>query len=204
MAAMEAQNSTPQSEASRLAVEAVKNHEAVTAASLGYNPYETNKISSGKACNAAVSATHGHIQGGDEIPAVQPPAEATDQLEEEPLSPEFESAYESTITSNNLELVVGSFSIIRKLLVNATTKGQDADEATAAKFRRVRLENPKIKAAIVDVEGALDLMMACGFELSAEEAGESVLVYPPGEEGPAWLSTALKRMENYEKSSSNV
>jgi hypothetical protein len=48
------------------------------------------------------------------------------------------------------------------------------------------LANPKIKAAIVDVQGAVELLLSTGFELEKQE-GESVLIYPADCPGPDWL-----------------
>jgi hypothetical protein len=204
-------DTVPQSEAARKAVEAAKNTEAQTAASLGYNPYETNRSTAGQARTANVAMSHGTIQNTEDAggsgPAVQASKETAEtegngqqQEERVPMSPEFQLAYETVVTTNEHAVVVNSFAILRKLCVNATTKGQNTtDEAASAKFRRVRLGNAKIKAVVVDVEGALDLMLCVGFQL-AEEEGESLLVFPPGDKGPAWLPTALKQMEQYEKS----
>ena len=38
------------------------------------------------------------------------------------------------------------------------------------KFRRVRLSNPKIAAAVVEASGGVELLLACGFEIVFEEA----------------------------------
>merc|ERR1712070_85018 len=203
-----------------------KRSEAKTAAELGYNPYEANYVTAGQARTATVATTHGNIQaqprdsgsGGraqsqpssTTIPVVRPPADPTSQSSATasklvpmantapPPDGSFLFAYETAVTMNEHEKVVASFSILRKLLVNATTKGQQPGE-DSAKFRRVRLANAKIKAAIVDTEGAIDIMLSAGFHL-AEEDGESVLVFPMGDNGPDWLPTALERMEKYEKS----
>ena len=88
---------------------------------------------------------------------------------------------------------------MRKLINNAITKGQQGNDETSSKFRRVRLTNPKIKEAITDMQGALELMMSTGFLLSEnDEDGETYLVFPPGEKGSSWLSSALAMMESYE------
>jgi hypothetical protein len=63
----------------------------------------------------------------------------------------------------------------------------------------VRLSNAKIKAAITEVHGALDVMLSVGFQLS-EQDGESFLVYPPAEPGPDWLPDALDQMKRFETS----
>ena len=144
------------------------------------------------------------------IPVVSPPVDPTVPAEDSNTAieprPSFERAYETVVTHNENTAVVHGFSIMRKLITNATTKGQQVadDPDKAAKFRRVRLTNAKIKAAIVDVEGALDLMLAVGFQLTVEDDApdDSFLVFLPGDPGPDWLATALKRMEAYETASS--
>ena len=216
------QQEAPRSEEARKAMEAAKKSEAQWASQLGYNPYETNKVSAGKARNATVTSQHGSVgSGGDadansssgqqqNIPEIRQPSDPVQAADDSDpnsdailfsQSPEFEDAYTTMVTTNSHDNVVSSFGIMRKLVSNATTKGQnteDGDEA-AAKFRRVRLSNPKIKAAIVDVNGGLDLMMSFGFQL-IEEDGESFLTYPLGDSGPKILSAALRQMERYEKS----
>jgi PUB domain len=215
------QQEVPRTEEARKAMEAAKQSEAAFANELGYNPYAANKANAGQARNATVTAQHGAVGsgGGDAtskpkskaIPTVRPPAdipaendkhqEATDDAIVISTSPAFEEPYTAIITTNSHEDVVNSFGIMRTIVKNATTKGQDTsngDEA-AAKFRRVRLSNAKIKAAIVDLNGGLDLMMAFGFQL-VEEDSESYLMFPLGTEGPRFLSAALRQMERYEKS----
>lgn len=215
----------PKSEESRRAMEAAKRNEAQLANQLGYNPYETNKSTAGQARNATVTVQQGAIGSGggggasttkkksepESIPTVRPPAEIQSEedvkkqstadatkLAESP----FYEAYTIVITSNaNNDAVVKTFGIMRTLVKNATTKGQNADES-AAKFRRVRLTNAKIKAAIVDVVGALELMMLYGFQL-AEEGGESHLVFPLGSTGPDWIQAAMRQLERYEKESTS-
>ena len=204
-----------QSEASKEAALAAKKNEAKTAAALGYNPYITNKVTSGQARNATVAATHGTIQSSEAstgsqqpssdmapLPTVSPPAstqavEDTGSGAKKP-SPEFMMAYEAVVTSNSNSDVVSCFGILRKLILNATTKGQGEDEAQAHKFRKIRLSNAKIKSAVVDIEGAFDLMLSVGFSI-VEDEGESYLVFPKGFQGESWLSEALAMMEKYEK-----
>lgn len=195
----------PQSEEARRAIEAAKRGESQLAAQLGYNPYEANKSSAGQARNATVATKHGAVGAGTDVAAlpgaVAPPKDATTSVDDigPAVSVAFQQAFEECVTSNEHLVVLTSFGIMRKLIANATTKGQVEGE-DSAKFRKVRLSNAKIRASITDVIGALDIMMALGF-LLAEEDGESYLAYPPGEKGPAWLPRALKQMQDYEQSS---
>lgn len=196
-------NEEPRTEASRKAREEAKNREATNAAQLGYNPYETSRATAGQARTATVAQTHGTMQdGGGEprLPAVRPPAETPAIKDGIVLSSYFMEAFELVATRNENAAAISSVGIMRKLIVNATTKGQNRDdEVSAAKFRKVRLANAKIKAVIVDVEGALDVMLSVGFQL-AEEDGESVLIFPAGGIIEEWLPAALTQMERYEKS----
>ncbi|KAI3733798.1 hypothetical protein L6452_13254 [Arctium lappa] len=78
-------------------------------------------------------------------------------------------------TQNELETCIGTYvsgktsdgsvEIVLKLLKNIIK------EPDNVKFRRIRLGNPKIKEAIADVAGGLDLLECVGFELK-EEGGE--------------------------------
>lgn len=183
----------PLSEASKQASLAAKQSEAQVAAQLGYNPYVTSRATAGQARNATTAVQHGSLSsqsGVDHLPGVAPPRQPTVAADEEP-SVEFQQAH-TTVLSVNGD-AKSSLTIMKKLLTNATTKGQTPGE-DAAKFRKVRLANAKIKAAIVDVEGAIELMLACGFSLE-EQDGESVLIYPADFPGPDWLPAALKLME---------
>jgi len=191
----------PKSEASRLAAEAAKHNEAQVAAQLGYNPYETSRATAGQARNATTAVQHGSItadSAGDHLPegnlpSVAPPPNAMTAEDDELLPLEFQQARATMISSTPKDPLTSSLNIIKKLVTNATTKGQNPGE-DSAKFRKVRLANPKIKAAIVDVEGAVEIMLACGFILEEQE-GESVLVYPADTPGPDWLPMALKQLD---------
>lgn len=220
----------PKSEQAKAAVEAVKTQEALTAAQLGYNPYVPNRATAGQARNATVAMTHGAIgensdasptttttttttttgAGSAGVPApphVRPPAnalaeavapDANNSAPPPPPPESFEEALEVLVTT--CADASGALSTLHKLVLNATTKGQQLDNPDSGKFRRVRLANPKIAAAVVDPPGALDLMLACGFVLTETDDGanESVLVYPAQSEQepvPAWLPGALTRME---------
>ena len=65
--------------------------------------------------------------------------------------------------------------VLGRLLSNITAAPADP------KFRRLRLSNPRIQAAVVDVSGGVELLLACGFEVVFEEGG----VAAGGEAGAA-------------------
>jgi len=207
----------PQTEASRQAAAAAKRDEQQLANELGYNPYETNKSTAGQARSATVTTQHGEISttggGGDTtslIPVVAPPTNPTSavQLEEYPLPEEFEEALVTVISNSDTAASKTGLKIARTLIVNATTKGQQEDEEAGAKFRKVRLANAKIKKALVDVPGNIQLMLSVGFQL-VESSDDSLLMFPSpsptllniydGYQEPAWLPTALRKMEQQEK-----
>jgi hypothetical protein len=206
----------PQSEASRKAAEAAKRDEVNHANELGYNPYAAAKSSAGQARNATVTTHHGEISSssgasgassggsGVSIPVVARPTNPTSAVSEIdfPLPEEFEEALVTIVSSQDSTAAKTGLKIARTLITNATNKakGQQPDTEAGAKFRKVRLENAKIKAAIVDVPGNVQLMMSVGFQLvECDENNESLLVYPPSHNGPEWLSTALRKMEQQEK-----
>jgi hypothetical protein len=114
-----------------------------------------------------------------------------------------------TVTSTpDHSVVITSIGILCKLIVNATTKGQSTNEVDE-KYRKVRfMTNPKIRAAVTDVPGAIDVLLSVGFQIHEERVipndgntddtnTESVLVYPPATPGPSWLPSALRQMEQY-------
>lgn len=53
--------------------------------------------------------------------------------------------------------------VLGRLLANITASPSEA------KFRRLRLSNPRIQSAVVDVSGGVELLLACGFEVVFEE-----------------------------------
>ena len=225
----EMQKQGPQSEESRAAVMEAKRGEAQTAQKLGFNLYETKRVTGGRAKNASVDIKHGSINASNSdqnnrssgsgakktgrsntnshnipldtnaIPTIQEPApipSATDDnVNSDSIDESFDEVYSIFLSSSDKNLSK-SISTMHKLIVNATTKGQTGEEHDGSKFRRVRLSNEKIKEYIVDVHGALDLMMLFGFHLQ-EIDNETLLVYPFGYKGPSWMAKALHRMKEY-------
>jgi hypothetical protein len=169
---------------------------------LGFNPYETRKVSAGRARTAVTVTTHGEIQAASNT--VQTPTDnhttaalARPPSELPPPSEEFQHAFEILVTSSS-EVVHPSVSILRKLIVNATTKDED-------KFRKVRLANPKIRQSVTDVPGAVELLLSVGFViLHEEETDESILQYiPQTTAAPEWIASAIAQLDQYIASSSS-
>lgn len=57
--------------------------------------------------------------------------------------------------------------VLGKLLANI------AAAPAEPKFRRLRLTNPRIQSAVVDVSGGVELLLACGFEVVFEEGAQA-------------------------------
>jgi hypothetical protein len=71
-----------------------------------------------------------------------------------------------------------SVSLLRKILQNLLKAGDTPDE-NGAKFRRIKLANPKIQEAVVHTDGAMELLVAVGFGIDGETE-EAYLVFPDG------------------------
>jgi len=193
----------PLAEETKKAVEAAKADEMSHAAVLGYNPYEQANVSAGQAKTASIAVAHGTVNAGEAIENKAPPKATaqrqheSDTIEPTSIEPTFDDAFTLLVTTNlDPKQTSHSLGIMRKLIINATTKGQQGEEELSSKYRKVRLSNPKIKAAITDMGGAIEVMMATGFELH-ELDEETCLVYPPCNNGPSWIPKALRRMEQY-------
>lgn len=65
-----------------------------------------------------------------------------------------------------------SLQILEKLTYNTAVQPKEA------KFRKVKLQNPKIKASIADVDAALDVLRLLGWQHSEDEADGEVLILP--------------------------
>ena len=187
----------------RRAVTATKQAEKASVANLGFNPYETQHMTSGQSRTASVAASHGEL----DVSQTSTNAYYTNiqqgtsryGIAAQGLNPAFEDAFATLVTSHPDETaILKSMTIMRKIIFNATTKGQQRNDEGSSKYRQVRLSNPKVASAITNMPGALDLMMLVGFELSENEGdGETYLVFSLGKRGPEWLNGALSKMEAY-------
>lgn len=83
----------------------------------------------------------------------------------------------------------GSVEVLIRLLKNVVKEPENA------KFRKIRMGNPKIKEAIGDVPGGVELLECIGFELK-EEGGEMWLVMEePSKEGLRLVTNAISLLE---------
>ena len=191
------------SEKTRRAVAEIKQAEKAYVANLGFNPYESQNMTSGQSRTASVAASHGELN----VSQTSTNAYYTNiqqgtsryGIAAQGLNPAFEDAFVTLVTSHPDETaILKSMTIMRKIIFNATTKGQQRNDEESSKYRQVRLSNPKVASAITNMPGALDLMMLVGFELSENEGdGETYLVFSLGKRGPEWLNGALSKMEAY-------
>ena len=205
----------PLSEEAERAVQAAKKDEVSHTNQLGYNPYETKKVTAGQASTASIAMTHGVINAGGNpsnnivsnvrssqtaIPPVQAPADAmisTDENELLQIDPAFDEAFSELITINPKENISKSLRIMKKLISNATSAPADDPK------RKVRISDPNnlIKASIIDMSGAVELMLSVGFAMTDEDDGKMFLHYNEGLDSGndlPWLKDALKKMEKYE------
>jgi len=71
-------------------------------------------------------------------------------------------------------------SLLRKILFNLLKAGEQPS-ADDLKFRRIKLANEKIQQAVVRTDGAMELLLAVGFEpRKSEDTGEDCLHFPAG------------------------
>ncbi|KAI7995861.1 Plant UBX domain-containing protein 2 [Camellia lanceoleosa] len=98
-------------------------------------------------------------------------------------SPEGVGAYVSGKPSD------GSVEIVLKLLRNIVKKPENA------KFRRIRIENPKIREAIGDVTGCVELLECVGFGLVDEDGEMWTVMEIPSEEGMLLIKKAISLLE---------
>ena len=69
--------------------------------------------------------------------------------------------------------------VLGRLLANISASPSEA------KFRRLRLSNPRISSAVVDVSGGVELLLACGFEVVFEEGAAATSEQAAGAEEAA-------------------
>nr|XP_010910270.1 plant UBX domain-containing protein 2-like [Elaeis guineensis] len=91
----------------------------------------------------------------------------------------------------------GAVEVVLKLLRNVVR------EPGNEKFRRIRMGNPKIKEAVGEVKGGVELLECLGFELG-EEGGEVWATMPaPAEEQLAVVRQAVSFLERWKSQDSN-
>lgn len=199
--ALEMSDKGPQSEEARMAVLAAKGLEQDHMEQLGYNPYESSKATAGQAATATISMNHGTFDAGKVVPSTgqtnvtekkKGVKSGSNSNDTSPIPESFDSAFTIVVTTNQEEKVKKSLRIMRKLIQNASS-----DENK----RQVRITNPNkhIEAAIIDMNGALELMMSVGFMIiENEEEGETYLIYSAANEVSSWIGMATQKMEEYE------
>ncbi|KAK7370014.1 hypothetical protein VNO80_12064 [Phaseolus coccineus] len=84
----------------------------------------------------------------------------------------------------------GSVDIVLKLLRNI---GREPENV---KFRRIRLNNPKIKEAVGDIAGGVELLSFLGFELREENGETWAVMEVPREEQIKFIKEAIALLES--------
>ena len=79
----------------------------------------------------------------------------------------------------------GSVEVVLKLLRNVVR------EPESAKFRRIRMSNPKIREAIGEVAGGVELLEFVGFELKEEDGEMWAVMEVPTEEQISLINSAI-------------
>lgn len=199
------------SDVSKKAIEAVKLYEKTYTETLGYNPYQSvcANIQQGVLVAAKSVSTHHDLPNATTNCTTHTHTTSSSgtrkkegiiqaKVQPSTISPEFESAVSILVGMNNHDMkLANSVRILHKLIRNAVRDGN-----TDEKKRMIRISNANnlVQEAVNNMHGALDLMMSVGFILTEnEEDSETYLVYPPGDNGPIWLHTALNCLEEYHK-----
>lgn len=84
----------------------------------------------------------------------------------------------------------GSVDVVLKLLSNI---GREPENA---KFRRIRMSNPKIKEAVADVTGGIELLSFLGFQLREENGETWAVMETPTEEQGRLIKKAIVLLES--------
>ncbi|XP_020221606.1 plant UBX domain-containing protein 2 [Cajanus cajan] len=84
----------------------------------------------------------------------------------------------------------GSFDVVLKLLRNI------AREPENVKFRKIRMNNPKIKEAVGDVAGGVELLSFVGFELREENGETCAFMEVPTEDQIKFIKKAIVLLES--------
>ncbi|CAJ1936817.1 unnamed protein product [Sphenostylis stenocarpa] len=124
-------------------------------------------------------------------------------VEREPIVDDGSGVSESEVGSNTndeLEVCVGTYvsgnpsegsvDIVLKLLRNI---GREPENV---KFRRIRMNNPKIKEAVGDVAGGVELLSFLGFELREENGETWAVMEVPREEQIKYIKKAIGLLES--------
>uniref|UniRef100_A0A2N9J3R5 UBX domain-containing protein n=1 Tax=Fagus sylvatica TaxID=28930 RepID=A0A2N9J3R5_FAGSY len=109
--------------------------------------------------------------GGSELPDNGPESKS-----------ELESCIGAFVSGKPSE---GSVEVVLKLLRNVVR------EPESAKFRRIRMSNPKIREAIGEVAGGVELLEFVGFELKEEDGEMWAVMEVPTEEQISLINSAI-------------
>jgi UBX domain-containing protein 6 len=99
---------------------------------------------------------------------------------------ELESCIGAFVSGNPLE---GSVEVVLKLLRNIVREPENA------KFRRIRMSNPKIRESIGEVAGGIELLECVGFGLKEEDGEMWAVMEVPKEDQIRLINSAVALLE---------
>ncbi|XP_020251212.1 plant UBX domain-containing protein 2-like, partial [Asparagus officinalis] len=111
-----------------------------------------------------------------------------------------ETPIESSIVAESVSLYLSNqprkdlVDVVLRLLSNV------AKEPGNEKFRRIRMGNPKIKEAVSEVKGGVELLEILGFRIGEEEGGEVWgMMEAPTEDGVRVIKEAVSLLERWKE-----
>eukprot|EP00904_Undaria_pinnatifida_P004058 jgi/Undpi1/13653/HiC_scaffold_9.g03307.m1 len=186
----------------RRMVDLAKRQEAMTAARMGYNPYEA-RLMGNTAARAAITGG-GEAGGGSSLPPPPPlpsnqqttpsrPPEVVgdeDGILAEAIGQEIDKALR-TVLEQGLPMSLTAVQTMLKMMKNMAAKSSDD------KFKKIRLGNASFNAKVGGVDGGIEVMMAAGFHLDSD-GDEPVLQHGPCDPAPLRLRLAMARLAKSE------
>lgn len=117
----------------------------------------------------------------------------------------FDKAFTTILKNNKDEVKVSNgLRIMRKLIINATTRGQDELNDDSFNYCKVWFSDPHV-AECMQLDGSLELMLSVGFVIGGNKDDEKGLhlEYLFMQNCPSWLRDALDQMEHHEQEIQN-
>ncbi|KAJ0412006.1 hypothetical protein ATCC90586_004552 [Pythium insidiosum] len=151
---------------------------------LGFNPYAAT-FSSSREAGAAVNAIGGTAPPSSSLP---PPAPALAPAVTNVADSSTENGAVFVLLRQEPSRAIAAAETIMKMLKNILQNPQED------KYRRVRLSNANIQAKLVNVRGAVELLLESGF-VQRQEDGETFLVMDADQVSTSRIQSAIDRTE---------
>jgi len=174
----------------------------------GFDPFDSlvtnsNRSQNGYSLNVYECPVCKQPFGSEEAVSEHVDGCLSNRVEREPIGDDGNGVSESeggSNTNGELEVCVGTYisgnpsegsvDIVLKLLRNI---GREPENV---KFRRIRMNNPKIKEAVGDVAGGVELLSFLGFELREENGETWAVMEVPTEEQIKFIKKAIALLES--------